>query len=136
MAIGDVAFGVLFSVGGVAVGSVSIGGVSIGALSLGGVAVGLATIAGLAVGVLAAGGAALGWSGALGGLAVAHDFASGGVAMATHANDAEANGYFATHPFFRLASWTMGYSLVLVFIPAVMALVARLRAHRQSGRAI
>jgi len=125
VAIGDISFGVVFSAGGVSVGGVSIGGLATGVVSLGGLALGLASIGGLAIGALAVGGAAFGWSGALGGLAVAHDFALGGAAAARHANDAIAAEYFAAHPFFRSASWLMDYSIALVFIPAIAALVAR-----------
>lgn len=126
IAIGDIAFGVFFSAGGVSVGGVSVGGLAAGVLSLGGLAFGLASIGGLAVGALAVGGAAFGWSGALGGLAVGHEFATGGVAVALHANDRIAAEYFAAHPFFRGASSLMDYSIALVFIPVIAALVARL----------
>lgn len=125
VAIGDIAFGALLSAGGVSVGTVSIGGLAIGVLPLGGLALGLAAIGGLAVGALAVGGAAVGWFGALGGLAVARDYASGGAAAARHANDVIAADYFAAHPFFRGAAWLMDYSIALVFIPVIAELVAR-----------
>ena len=137
VAIGDIAVGVLFAAGGVSAGGISIGGLAIGVLPFGGLALGLAAIGGLAIGVLAVGGAAFGWSAALGGLAVARDYASGGAAAARHANDVIAADYFATHEFFRVASWLMTYSIVLVFLPAIAALVPRLwrwRAQRRITR--
>lgn len=134
VAIGDIAFGVLFSAGGVSVGAVSVGGLAAGVVSVGGLALGLASIGGLGIGALAAGGGAIGWSGALGGLAVAHDFANGGVAFGRHANDAMAAEYFAAHPFFRGASRLTGYSPALVFMPVIAALVAR--AWRKSRGAV
>ena len=136
VAIGDVAFGVV-SVGGIAVGAVGVGGLGVGLVSVGGAAIGLASVGGVAVGALAVGGAALAWSSAMGGLAVARDMASGGVAIATHTNDPAAVQYFSTHPFFRVASWGLEHSSVLVLLPAVVAILAgiRARAGRRSERA-
>ena len=82
IAIGDIAFGVFFALGGIAFGGISLGGVSLGFLPLGGFAMGALAIGGLAMGVVAFGGAALGWYAAIGGLAFAHDYAIGGVASA------------------------------------------------------
>ncbi len=97
IAIGDVAYGVLFAMGNIAVGGIALGVVSAGVLTVGGVAVGVVPIASVAVGWLALGGAAyaqfaigglaLGLEGAAGGMAVAHTFAAGGFAQALHAND-------------------------------------------------
>jgi len=81
-ALGDVAFGVLFAFGGVAVGGVSLGGIATGLLPIGGLALGLLAFGGLSAGVVAIGGAAFAWYAALGGLAMAHDYALGGVASA------------------------------------------------------
>ena len=127
VAIGDISFGVLLSFGGVSVGGVSVGGLATGVLSVGGLALGMLSIGGLGFGALAVGGAAFGWSAALGGLAVARDFATGGAAVALHANDALAAEYFAAQPFFRAASWLMEYSIALVFLPLLIALAARVR---------
>jgi hypothetical protein len=131
IAVGDVSFGVV-SIGGVAVGGVAIGGIAAGLLVLAGAAIGLASLGGLAVGVLAVGGAAFGWVAAVGGLAVARDFASGGVALATHANDAAAAAYVAGHPFLHAATRAADYAIVLVVLPGAMALAARIRAWRRS----
>jgi len=85
IALGDVAIGILFSCGALAVGGISIGGLSLGALSIGGLALGLASLGGLSIGAFALGGVALGWYAAAGGLAIAHDYAVGGAAFAQHA---------------------------------------------------
>jgi len=81
-AVGDIAIGMLFACGGVALGGVSLGGAALGLLPIGGVALGLLAIGGLGLGIVAAGGVAVAWYAAIGGLAVAHDYAIGGVALA------------------------------------------------------
>ena len=86
IAVGDIAFGMLISVGGVAMGGLALGGVSLGVLGLGGLAVGGLALGGCAVGVCAIGGAAIALKIALGGLAVSGDVAMGGLALAPHAN--------------------------------------------------
>src|SRR4051812_4302549 len=73
IAIGDVAVGVLFSVGGIACGGISFGGASLGVISFGGCALGLLAVGGLSIG---------GW--ALGGMAIG-DQAAGGFAAGWHA---------------------------------------------------
>ena len=60
IAIGDVAFGLVFAMGGFAVGGISAGGLSVGLIAVGGGAFGCVTIGGLAVGLLAFGGLAIG----------------------------------------------------------------------------
>ena len=56
IAIGDIAFGVVLSVGGIAFGGISLGGLGLGLISLAGLSVGIYAIGGLAVGYLAMGG--------------------------------------------------------------------------------
>ena len=82
IAIGDVAFGILFASGGIAIGGISLGGVAVGVLSIGGLAVGALALGGVARGIVAIGGAAVAWYAAIGGLAVASHYAAGGVAIA------------------------------------------------------
>ncbi len=104
IACGEVAYGILFASGAVAVGGISVGGAGIGILSFGGFSLGLLAFGGFAIGGMALGGAAIGWiaSGglavawhaALGGMAVAHEIALGGGALANHANDAVARNFF------------------------------------------
>jgi hypothetical protein len=101
IAIGEVAFGILFAAGGVAVGGVSIGGVSVGMLAVAGLSAGVWSAGGVALGVVAFGGAAIAFSAAVGGLAVALEYALGGVAVAAHANDQAARAYFESGDFLR-----------------------------------
>ncbi len=107
IAFGEVAYGILFASGGVAVGGISTGGLCFGVVSIGGVGVGLLAFGGMALGAVAMGGAAIGWIAgggiavawhvALGGMVVAHELALGGSAMAAHANDEAARGFFLRH---------------------------------------
>jgi len=117
IAIGDLSIGILFSMGGIAFGGISlggasvgllgIGGVTLGALSLGGAAFGWWASGGMAVGWLAHGGFAAGWHAAMGGLAVAHEFAMGGTAHSLHANNEIAQAALANLPFFAAANALM-----------------------------
>lgn len=105
IAIGDRAEGVLFAMGGVARGGVAVGGVAIGGIAVGGVAIaplamgcctfGALALGGAAYGWIAVGGFATGWQGGAGALAIAHDYAAGGLAVGAHANDAAVRQYFA-----------------------------------------
>jgi len=81
-AVGDIAIGVFFACGGVALGGISLGGAAFGLFPVGGFALGLLAVGGLGLGIVALGGAAFAWYAAIGGLAVAHDYAIGGVALA------------------------------------------------------
>jgi len=120
IAAGDSALGALFAFGGVAIAPISLGGVSVGLLTLGGFAVGLGAfggfalapyaVGGMAIGWKAAGGCAIAWLGAQGGAAAAREFAMGGVALARHANDADAQVFFANTGFFRTVQTALGYA--------------------------
>jgi len=111
IAAGDFAFGVLFAFGGLAIAPVSVGGMAIGFMPWGGAAVGLfATggfalggwvFGGFALGWQAFGGCALAWNAATGGLAIARDFAVGGVAHAAQANNEIAAQFMKVSPFFK-----------------------------------
>ena len=83
LAIGSTALG-LIALGGRAFGVVSCGGLALGAVAFGGVGLGLLGIGGLGVGVYAVGGGAVGWR-AAGGLAIGWDMACGGGAFAQRA---------------------------------------------------
>jgi hypothetical protein len=100
IAIGDVAFGAV-AFGGLAVGALSVGGLSVGVLGIAGAAAGIWSIGGVAFALFAVGGAAFGVVAATGGLAIAIDYAIGGLAFASHANDEVARNYFASGGFFR-----------------------------------
>lgn len=107
IAFGEVAYGILYASGGFAVGTISIGGASIGILSFGGFGLGLLAFGGMAIGGVAVGGAAIGliasggfavgWHAALGGAALAREFALGGGAVAHHANDDMARDFFTRY---------------------------------------
>lgn len=130
IALGDVAFGVLFAAGGVATGGVAIGGLSLGLLSVGGLAAGLLAFGGGALGVWAAGGAAVAAQAALGGLAVAMDYALGGLAIAAHANDAAARSFFQENVFFqtaRMLAQDAKWLLALLIVPVLFQLYKRFR---------
>ena len=124
IAIGDgVALGGLFASGPLAIAPVSMGGVALGGVSVGGVALAGAALGVIAAGWMAAGGTACAWHAALGPLAVAHDFASGSIANAQHANDLVAatfmgaNGFFA----FACASWKIAvWAVWFAWMPTLL----------------
>jgi len=122
IAIGDVAIGVLLSIGGFAVGGIGIGGFSLGLVAMGGVSLGAVAFAGIAIGLygaigglaigyLAYGGCAIGWQLAEGGMAAARHFALGESAWAAHANDVVAREADRSNPFFGFANWLMRHPL-------------------------
>ena len=130
VAIGNVAIGVLFGCGGVAVGALSVGGiatgvfaigaVSLGAIAIGGFAVGLHAMGGITAGIVATGAFSFGWLAAEGRYAIAHEFALGVHASAAHANDSAASAFFAAHPWMDLRT-ARGLSLLsLVWVPSAM----------------
>jgi hypothetical protein len=125
VAIGDIAFGILFAFGGVALGGISVGGASLGVVSLGGLALGLLAIGGLGVGVVAMGGAAFAAYAAIGGLAVGYEYAIGGVAFAPHVVSPLSPERVPRSPIphapFRLSD-------AVVFLLIVVALLAVARA--------
>lgn len=125
IAVGDISFGVVLSVGGIAVGGLAIGGLALGVAALAGGAVGGVAVGGAAVGLWAAGGAAFGLWAAMGGLALAGEYAQGGHAWATHANDDATKGYFGASGIFGLSRVVLAHSrwfLALALLPAVVAI--------------
>jgi len=81
IAVGDVAFGIVFALGGFAVGALSVGGMAVGVLAVGGLSIGILAVGGLSIGLLAAGGIPIGIS-AVGALAlVAIAFGGGAIAV-------------------------------------------------------
>jgi hypothetical protein len=146
-AAGDSAIGVIFAFGGLAIAPISFGGFAVGVLTLGGFAVGLVTfggfslgpwaIGGMAVGWQAFGGCAVAWLGAQGGVALAHDFAIGVVALARHANDAPAQAFFANSAFFRsvLAAMPLTYWMNLLWVfPLVLWLWSKKKLLRTGSK--
>ncbi len=111
IAAGDLAVGLLFAFGGVAIAPICIGGLgiglfawagfAIGGMAWGGLAVGAWALGGLAFGWQALGGCAIAWHAAAGGAAVANDLAVGGFAHAAQANNEFATQAIQANAFFR-----------------------------------
>ena len=132
---GEVAYGILFANGAVAVGGISMGGASVGIISFGGLGLGLlafggvalggVALGGAAIGLIASGGLALAWHAALGGLAAAHELALGGSASASHANDAVARDFFLRYrwlDFTQGAPWNVFF--IFCFVPVFLQMLA------------
>ena len=109
------AVGIIFASGGLAVAPFSFGGIAIGLLPFGAIAMGIFPIGAISFGIWAFGGLALGWqvfcgcgiawNAAMGGITMAHDFATGGIAYAAQANTAPAKQFSQQGWFFpRLTS--------------------------------
>jgi RNA polymerase sigma factor (sigma-70 family) len=148
VASGDFAVGLLFASGNLAIAPVSIGASAIGLVSFGGCAVGLISLGGLSVGLWSFGALAFGWQAfgacaiawkaANGGIAIAHDFAVGGLAAAMQANNGAARAYFWQTPFFhnpRRILFYLAWLNLLWVIPmlARWRVVAGARSRRDSG---
>jgi RNA polymerase sigma factor (sigma-70 family) len=135
IAFGEVAYGILYASGAVAVGPISSGGIAIGIISFGGFGIGLLAFGGLAfggvalggaaIGLVASGGIALGWHAALGGVAAAHELALGGVGLANHVNDPAAREFFIRHHWLdftqgapRNVFWTVCFAPVILQMAA------------------
>lgn len=111
IASGDYAVGVLFASGRLAIAPVCMGASAIGLLSFGGCAVGLVSLGGFSLGVWSFGALACGWqvfgacaiawNAANGGIALAHNFAVGGITHALQANNDAARAYFQQNLFFQ-----------------------------------
>jgi len=112
IAVGNCAIGGLFAFGAVACAPLCIGGLTIGLVPFGGLALGIMPLGGIALGVMAFGGVVIGWQAiggcaiawkaAVGSLAIAHDFAQGGIACAAQANNDLAEQFTNASLFFRL----------------------------------
>lgn len=139
------AVGVIFAAGGVAVAPICFGGIAIGLLPFGAIAMGIFPMGaislgiwafgGLAFGWQAAGGCAIAWNAAAGGLAMAHDYALGGVAHAIQANTDPAKQFFAQNRFFRVAQVLFNHnllSMLIWIIPVTLQSWIVARARRRS----
>lgn len=122
-AVGDIAIGVFFACGGVALGGISLGGAALGLLPIGGFALGLVAFGGLALGIVAVGGAAFAWYAAIGGLAVARDYAIGGAASARTVISAPSPDFL---PLTSIPCGPFHWSdaLLLIVLVAVLVVVA------------
>jgi RNA polymerase sigma factor (sigma-70 family) len=133
IASGDCAVGVLFAFGGLAIAPVSVGGcalglfafggLAIGALVLGGLGLGVWSCSGMALGWKAFGGCAVGWEAACGGVAIARDFALGGIAHAAQANNAAAEQHLGVSPFFRVSEVVLSHAvwINLIWVTPLLA---------------
>ncbi len=128
-AAGEFAYGGIFAFGGLAIAPISIGGVALGVLPFGGLAGGIFALGGFAAGIWATGGTSIGWqafggcamawNAAAGGVALAHDFAVGGLAQAAQANTEAARQLIASQPFFTCAKRVCDHSILLNLLWAV-----------------
>ena len=132
IAVGDLAFGVVFALGGLAVGGISLGGLSLGLLAIAGASFGVWSFGGLAVGIWCLGGAAFAVTAGVGGLAVAGKYAVGGEAVAPHANDDVARAYFQSSPFFRRAESAAQHARWLILLPLLTPLLIRKKKDGES----
>ncbi len=111
IAVGNYAIGGLFAFGAVACAPLCIGGITIGLMPFGGLALGIMPLGGIALGAMAFGGVVIGWQAiggcaiawkaAVGSIAIAHDFAVGGLACAAQANNDLAEQFTNASLFFR-----------------------------------
>jgi RNA polymerase sigma factor (sigma-70 family) len=132
IAVGNFAVGALFAFGGIAAAPVCFGGFALGAVAYGGFGFGIWVMGGFVIGCWAVGGCCTALLGSAGGLAMAGQFAQGGIALAPHANDAAARAYFSSHVFFRgafsLATTWLWPTFIVAMIPSViLALRARFK---------
>jgi RNA polymerase sigma factor (sigma-70 family) len=149
IAAGNQAVGLLFAFGGVAIAPVSMGGFAVGLLSFGGGSVGLLSLGGFSLGIWSFGALAFGWqvfgacaiawNAASGGVAIAHDFAGGGIAKALQANNETARSYLRSNLFIQHAHLALRYLawLNLLWVIPMLArwrVVASSRRQRALGR--
>ncbi len=127
IAIGDIARGVLVASGGVAMGGICIGGVGLGLISFAGMSLGALAFGGLSVGLYAVGGAAFAWQVAIGGLAVSHAHALGGVAHAPHKITPEPGGPFPLSSIPHAPFHTSDAIMLVVLLFAVLVFTLTMR---------
>ncbi len=124
------AIGVIFAAGGIAVAPISFGGIGIGIFSYSGIALGIVASGPLCLGIWAYGALAIGWqiscgygvawNAAVGGVAIARDFALGGIAHAAQANTEIARQFFQQSLFFRIARVVSHFHLWMIWILPVV----------------
>lgn len=145
------AVGLIFAWGGIAVAPFSLGGIAIGLVPFGGIAMGLFSLGAISLGVCAYGGLALGWqvfcgcgagwNAAAGGIAVAHDYAVGGVARALEANTSAARSFVENNLFFQAAQTLNNHGLLMMMawvVPVTLSswVAARARRRREQTNVI
>ena len=147
IAVGNCAIGALFAFGGLAVAPLSIGWCAVGLLPLGGIAAGLVALGGVGLGIWTYGGLALGWQAyggcaiawraAVGGFALAHDYALGGIAYGGPGGIEAAKAFIQSSLFFdythALAKHFVWLNLLWV-VPLVAMWRTVARARRRDER--
>jgi RNA polymerase sigma factor (sigma-70 family) len=141
--------GVIFASGGIAIAPISFGGIAIGLLPFGAISMGMFSIGAISLGVWAYGGLAIGWqvfcgvgiawNAAMGGMAIAHDFADGRIAHAAQPNTEIAAQFFRKSLFFRCANCVSDHGIWLMLgwiIPLALQsrIAARARRLREQGK--
>lgn len=119
---GDLAISPLVAFGGVAIAPIALGGVTIGLISIGGCAFGGLALGGIAAGGCAFGPGALGWTAAAGGLAVARDYAVGGLVRAAEANTEVAKAWFGSQWFIEPVGFFFRHAFWVILLSAVIPL--------------
>ncbi len=129
---GELAYGLIFAWGGVAIAPISVGIVSIGAVSIGAVGVGLLGIGTIGIGVIGFGASAigykayaslsaLGWDSAIsGGFSIAKEAAIGPISFAKHINN-EVAAEIANLTFLNQHYlWVLSAIALMVIVPAIL----------------
>ena len=104
------------SFGGIAIGLVSFGAISLGMLVMGAFGVGVWATGGIVVGWQVVGGIAAGWNAALGGVAIAHDFALGSFVHALQANTDAARQFFQSNWFLSFAQKASTHPILTMLV--------------------
>lgn len=102
-----------FAIGGCGIGLAAWGGMVFGILGVGGFAIAGWTVAGMGLGWETCGGMAIAWKAAWGGIAVAHEMASGALSFVIPGGHAGTARYFNDSLFFRAAQTFLRYSVFL-----------------------
>jgi zinc protease len=122
IAVGDIAISPLLAIGGLAIGPVAVGGLTIGLISVGGAAAGLLALGSIAAGWWAFGPLAVAWKAAAGGVAIAHDYALGGLARAAEANTAIAAAWFKSQWFIVPVAFFFSHVVWVILLSIVVPL--------------
>lgn len=128
IAIGDIACGVIFAFGGLAIGGVSLGGLSVGVLALAGLSIGIWSVGGLAIGGFALGGAAIAVWAATGGVAIAGQYTLGPAG-----GSEAARAYFESSTFFQIAGSAARHARWLIVLTIVVPVLRVINQRRRSG---
>jgi len=128
---GDIAFGLVFAWGGVAIAPISVGILSVGIISIGAVGMGLLGIGTVGIGVIGFGASAvahkayasfsaLGWDAAFSnGFSIARDAAIGPISFAKHINNKQAAEIVNLVTLEHVYLWVLAVMIILVIVPAV-----------------